>query len=130
MWTYVQKTGAFLRNGVLDANGYSGHGEGKNAAVMEAVQGVGPIPEGRWSICGPPSDTETHGPYVLRLEPAAGTNTFGRSGFLIHGDSVSQPGTASRGCIILPRAIREQIWNSNDRQLEVVSGGTQGTTIA
>jgi hypothetical protein len=45
---------------------------------------------------------------------------FGRSGFLIHGDSIIRPGTASRGCIILAREIREQIAASGDADLEVV----------
>ncbi|HYE46677.1 MAG TPA: hypothetical protein VEA44_12995, partial [Caulobacter sp.] len=44
----------------------------------------------------------------------------GRSAFRIHGDSVRAPGTASKGCIILPRAVREAIWRSGDRDLEVV----------
>ena len=62
-----------------------------------------------------------HGPYVLTLTPAPTTNTFGRSGFLMHGDSIIAPGTASKGCIIMPHDAREQVWNSGDRDLEVVA---------
>jgi len=47
-------------------------------------------------------------------------STFGRDGFLIHGDSVRHPGDASEGCIILPRRFRERIWTSEDTDLEVV----------
>jgi hypothetical protein len=54
------------------------------------------------------------------LKPAASTNTFGRSGFLMHGDSTQSPGSASQGCIIMPRPVREQVWNSGDRDLKVV----------
>src|ERR1035438_5538324 len=43
---------------------------------------------------------------VQALTPESGTNTFGREGFLIHGDSVQNPGTASHGCIILPQLGR------------------------
>jgi hypothetical protein len=56
----------------------------------------------------------------MALIPKEGTDTFGRSGFLIHGDSVAMPGTASHGCIILSRDLREQISASGDNQLEVV----------
>lgn len=41
--------------------------------------------------------------------------------FRIHGDSIRAPGTASHGCIILPRAIRDRIWASGDRALQVVT---------
>ena len=60
------------------------------------------------------------GPFTLVLAPAPGTETHGRSAFRIHGDSIRLPGTASHGCIILPRPVREAIWASGDRDLEVV----------
>jgi len=47
---------------------------------------------------------------------------FGRSNFLIHGDSVVHPGTASEGCIIAARYIREDIAKSPVKVLAVVSG--------
>lgn len=100
-------------------SGYSGFGAGKNNPAMQAVADTGPIPVGQWEI-GPPHDTPSHGPYVMALTPSAGTNTFGRSGFLIHGDSIAAPGTASHGCIILGRALREKIWQSGDHQIQVV----------
>src|SRR2546423_11084836 len=120
-WTYAQQTGDLQQDGKPVATGYSGAGDGKNNPTMADVPNVGPIPRGAWSITGPPTDPRDHGPYVLRLEPAAETETFGRSGFLIHGDSRAHPGTASEGCIILPRAVREQIWKSGDRDLEVIA---------
>jgi hypothetical protein len=46
---------------------------------------------------------------------------FGRSGFLIHGDSFVKPGKASRGCIIMGRLIRNAIAASGDRLLRVVA---------
>jgi len=120
-WTYAQRSGELQQDGEHVATAYSGAGEGKNNPAMENVPNVGPIPRGNWAIVGPPVDTHDHGPYVLRLEPAAETETHGRSGFLIHGDSKTRPGTASQGCIILPRAIREQVWQSGDRELEVIA---------
>lgn len=121
MWTYRQSTGELLHNGQHVATGYSGYGPGKNNPTMEGIRGVGPIPRGRWIISGTPADTQAHGPYVLRLVPAHGTNTHGRDGFLMHGDSLSGPGTASQGCIITSRNVRERVWHSGDRNLAVVA---------
>jgi hypothetical protein len=122
MWTYKQSTGELMDgSGTRVAIGYSGHLQGKNNPALQDQHDVGPIPQGHWSIQGPPMNTATHGPFVLRLEPEDGTNTFGRSGFLIHGDSVVHPGMASLGCIIMLRAIREEIWNSPDHELQVIA---------
>jgi Protein of unknown function (DUF2778) len=120
-WTYAQKTGELQQDGKHVATGYSGANEGKNNPSMETVPDVGPIPRGDWTISGPPLDSKDHGPYVLRLKPEASTVTHGRDGFLMHGDSKEHPGSASHGCVILPRAVREEVWNSGDRELEVVA---------
>lgn len=120
-WTYSQKTGELQQDGKLVGRGYSGAGSGKNNPEMQNVHNVGPIPAGDWTITGPPINTTEHGPYVLRLRSEPETETFDRSGFLIHGDSKEHPGTASEGCIILPRAVREQVWKSGDHDLKVVA---------
>lgn len=120
MWTFVSGTGDFLFNGAPFAKGYSGNGAGRNNPRMENIKQVGPIPKGRWKIVGQPFDSVANGRFCLRLAPNHGTDTLGRSGFLIHGDSLSTPGTASRGCIILPRPVRAAIWASGDTDLEVV----------
>jgi Protein of unknown function (DUF2778) len=118
-WIYEQKTGRiFGSNGWL-STGYSGAGQGKNNPNEENVQNVGPIPEGFYDIEAP-EDSPTHGPYALRLLPDAGNNMYGRSEFLIHGDSIERPGRASEGCIIIPRSARETIWESGDHRLQVV----------
>lgn len=118
-WRFCSSTGGLYLNDRPVALGYSGHSEGRNNPDLEAQARVGPIPAGRWLIEGPPIDTASHGPYVLRLEPADGTNALGRSGFLMHGDSIEHPGDASLGCIIMPRATRQQVWESGDRDLFV-----------
>lgn len=121
MWHYEQSTGhLYDAASKLLAVGYSGHGDGVNAPTLQDVHEVGPIPEGTYSI-GEPEDTPEHGPYVLRLTPAPENEMFGRSGFLMHGDSVVHPGMASQGCIIMPRFAREQVWGSGDHNLEVVA---------
>lgn len=119
MWTYEQRTGRILQDGEYVATGYAGKGDGINNPDMQDVHNVGPIPRGGYRVCAP-VNTNTHGPYVLRLEPDPANEMFGRSGFLIHGDSVKHPGTASEGCIIQARATRELVWESGDHQLEVV----------
>lgn len=119
MWKWDQSAGKLYRDGQLVSTGYSGLGRGKNNPVMQAAVGVGPIPRGLWTI-GAPYDSPNTGPYTLGLAPKAGTDTRGRSAFRIHGDSIAHPGQASHGCIILPRPIRERIWRSGDRDLEVI----------
>jgi hypothetical protein len=120
MWTFEQQTGDLRYEGKVVASGYSGHEAGKNNPKMQHVPCIGPIPEGYYTIASP-IDTASHGPYVLHLTPFQHNQMFGRSGFLIHGDSVKQPGTASEGCVILGRMVREAIWQSGDRTLRVVS---------
>src|ERR1022692_2365841 len=63
---------------------------------------------GRLENVGPPVNTTDHGPYVLTLKPAPDTLTFGRGGFLLHGDSKESPGCASHGCVISPLELRER----------------------
>lgn len=122
MNVYIQKSGCLYRDGTLIGQGYSGHLDGWNNPGMQDIHSVGPIPRGRWRICGPPVDTAEHGPYVLRLEPLPGTQTFGRAGFLMHGDAIAaaQRGQASLGCIVMPRSVREGVWTSGDFDLTVV----------
>jgi len=80
--------------------------------MVQAV-GVGPIPPGQWKIAGLADDHDT-GPFSIILSPMPGTDTLGRSGFRIHGDSIAHPGQASHGCVILPRSIRNEIIASHD----------------
>lgn len=121
MWRYLQSDGTLTNtNGDVIGHGYSGSPQGRNNPEMEAIRNVGPIPRGRWRVTAP-EQTETHGPYVLGLAPEAETETFGRTGFLVHGERLHHlPGEASLGCIILRRDVREAIWQSNDHVLEVI----------
>jgi len=135
MWTYIQKTGELLHNGAHVATGYSGFNDpeagqdGKNNPDLQSVHEVGPIPVGQYSI-GTPVNTLTHGPFVLPLTPNPSNQMFGREGFLIHGDSVVEPGTASRGCIILARSVRNEVAASGDNSLQVISGLVEEDRIA
>jgi type VI secretion system (T6SS) effector TldE1-like protein len=130
-WIYRQSTGDLAHVtadtagridtfGGLPGAGYSGHGEGLNNPAMQHVRSVGPIPRGRWTI-GAPYDSDTVGAFALPLLPDPDTETFGRSAFVIHGDNYHQDRSASRGCIVLPRKVREAIHESDDSELEVVA---------
>jgi hypothetical protein len=119
MWTYEQRTGILRHNGEAIATGYSGCDGGKNNPSAQGQKCVGPIPTGAWTI-GEVFNSAAKGPVVMRLLPATTTETFGRDGFMIHGDSIAHPGEASEGCIILPRPARLAIAQSGDHALEVV----------
>ena len=119
-WTWDQSAGTMSRDGTIVSRGYAGNGRGKNNPDMQAAKNVGPIPRGTWTIVSK-GDSKNTGPFTIVLEPKPGTKTEGRGDFRIHGDSVKHPGTASHGCIILPRADRVKIWGSGDRDLLVVA---------
>lgn len=127
MWTYDQSSGE-LRNakGEVVSRGYSGKDRGKNNPKLQDLVGLGPIPRGRWKMTAV-YNSKNVGPFAIRLEAVDATpgddrhDETGRGAFRIHGDSIRAPGTASRGCIILPRIVRERLWNSRDREIEVVA---------
>ena len=127
MWVYDQSDGRFyhqINNADMGsctfvAQGYSGKAWAKNNPKAENAKSMGPIPKGMWKI-GAAYDSKNVGPRAIILEPMEGTRTYGRSAFRIHGDSIRNPGTASRGCIILPRNVRERIIKSSDKILRVV----------
>lgn len=119
MWTYKQSTGEISIDGAAIGVGYSGQPECKNNPDAEHLVNRGPIPRGRYRI-GDLVTVKGKGPVCIDLNPLPGQDLHGRGGFLIHGDSIKSPGTASHGCIILPRKIREIIAESPDRELEVV----------
>jgi hypothetical protein len=119
-WTYSQRTGMLKHNGSSITQGYSGFGAGKDKPEMEKVRNIGPIPKGKYTMIELIPHHPHTGSYSIRLLPDSNNKMYGRSGFLIHGDSIKNPGTASNGCIILKLVYRKKIWESNDRRLEVV----------
>ncbi|MGH9519912.1 MAG: tlde1 domain-containing protein [Terriglobales bacterium] len=102
--------------------GYSGHGNALDDPEKQDATNQGPIPRGTW-IIGPQRDHHLIGGKTLfgamELAPAVG-NTTRRSDFLIHGDSVAHDHSASKGCIVLPRDVRNVIARSGDTVLQVV----------
>ncbi|HXJ61911.1 MAG TPA: tlde1 domain-containing protein [Verrucomicrobiae bacterium] len=121
-FTYVQRTGSLYGpDGALLARGYSGHGPGLNAPGMQNVHATGPIPVGRYLIRDPQDPVGHLGPIAMPLEPELANEMHGRSGFYIHGDNAAANHTASDGCLIFPRVIRQDIRDSPEDQLVVVA---------
>jgi hypothetical protein len=88
---------------------------------MQNVHDVGPICRGDWYM-EKAIDHPEHGPVTIPLKPMPGTETFNRDHFLCHGDLKDKPGLhlASKGCVIMPRWIRERIAQSGDFLLRVI----------
>jgi RHS repeat-associated protein len=127
-WEYSQSTGQMthvLPDGSKQVvgTGYSGKDEGLNNPKAQDKPNVGPIPQGDRKIEPQKDNVTGQGhklPASMRLDPSKDTDTFGRSGFLIHGDNSQQNHSASNGCIILNRPTRNQIGGSGDNNLTVV----------
>ena len=120
MYTFQQSTGRFTdAAGSLIADAYSGHGPGVNNPSMENVPKIGPLPRGLYTI-GPAENHPHLGPIAMPLTADPGSQSFGRCGFFLHGDNGQGNRSASEGCIILPRDVREKIAAGADRRLRVV----------
>lgn len=119
MWTYNSANGNLSHNGGLVGTGYSGHEAGLNNPILSNIHNVGPIPQGYWTIGEFFDDPGGKGPIVAHVTPQEGTDVFGRAGFMIHGDNSEADHSASHGCIILARPLREQIRDSADTELFV-----------
>lgn len=121
MLIYSQSTGMLWNDaGELMGRGYSGAPEAKNNPSKENIRNIGPIPRGLWEI-GVPYDSKNVGPFAIPLFPI-NHDAFGRTSFLIHGDRAPPySGTASQGCIILSRKIREKVHQLQDKHLKVIA---------
>ena len=123
-WFYEQNTGKqYDPEGILEGTGYSGGQAGNapyaiNNHYLQNVRGVGPIPCGIYRF-GTPTDGTHLGPFAIPLIPDEDNNMFGRSAFYIHGDNFSLNHSASDGCIVHMRSLREKMWNSSNHVLLV-----------
>lgn len=123
-WVYEQNTGKlFSPAGTLMATGYAGgdggkRSEGVNNHDMQSVHNVGPLPVGMY-VLGVAVEGSHLGPLAIPLIPDPGNEMFSRGSFFVHGDRADSFQSASDGCVIMPRLVREQIVASEDRVLEV-----------
>lgn len=123
-WTFAIKAGELLDStGKHVAFGYAGGNEGKNPEgvnnpLMVSVKDVGPLPPGFYTF-GEPVEHSRLGPFAIPLLPDTTNNMMGRGDFYCHGDTTPS-GSASEGCVIMPRAIRNELWASTDHRLQVV----------
>lgn len=119
MLEFVQASGKFYRDGKYIGTGYAGRGEGLDNPNEDHIKDIGPIPAGEYTLGDFYDDPGGKGPVVCKLFPTSSTDTHGRAGFMIHGDNKEHNYTASHGCIILPRNVRELIRDSKDKHLTV-----------
>lgn len=120
MWIYEVSTGWLSHDGVQVAKGYSGAPGFIDNPSDEDLKNQGPIPEGLYTI-GDEFDSTSHGPFCLPLIPDPSNLMYDRGGFLIHGDNIHTPGTASEGCVIMPPNVRHMISGSGDMRFQVVN---------
>jgi hypothetical protein len=85
--------------------GYSGQPSALNDIHRQNVQNVGPLPAGTYVINEIVDDIK-RGKHTCVLVAAPTNKMYGRSGFLIHGDTEAEAHDASDGCIICPYLIR------------------------
>lgn len=103
--TYIEGNKRYVEEAYSGAQGYI------NNPLATALPSKGPIPFGLWRI-GAPVEHKRLGPVALPLEPV--TYAGKRSAFLIHGDNSLMNRTASKGCIIAARAVREWVRDNFD----------------
>lgn len=98
--------------------GYAGNGSGINNPDAQGQSNTGPVPQGTYTI-GQAADGGHLGAEHMSLTPQAGTDMEGRSGFYMHGDNSASNFTASNGCIIMDRAVRDSVSTSGVSTLTV-----------
>lgn len=118
MISYDQKSGNISIRNTFVGVGYSGFGPGLDNPDMEADADIGPIPAGKWEILRWDDHHGEKGPQVAVLAPV-GHDAHGRSAFLIHGDNPQLNHTASHGCIVAGRSIRDALRASGEMELTV-----------
>lgn len=97
--------------------GYSGRGVFRDDPGATKEVAKGPLPVGLYT-CGRPQAHPRLGPAAIRLEPSVTTPMHGRSGFFIHGDNKRGDYSASEGCIVVSREVRD-LFRPGDRLIVV-----------
>jgi hypothetical protein len=124
-WTYWTDSGElYAQSGNLFGTCYSGNGAGLNNPAMESVHKIGPLPAGYYQFGKffddlpptPPDGLDHKGPHVCHLISVETDGKGGwkpcdppynRLGLMEHGDNKFADHSASEGCLIAARFIRE-----------------------
>lgn len=118
-YTYERATGKWTQLDKLLGYGYSGNGEGLNNPEMSNVKSIGPLPKG-WYTIGIAYHNKTKGELTMNLTPDKDNEMYGRAYFELHGDNKLMNRTASDGCIVLARMLRDLISRSKIVRLQVI----------
>ena len=105
-------------SGTLLGHGYSGNGSGLNNPLATDEKGHGPLPVGWYTIGTPEDRPQSVGAFALPLTPDPENEMFDRSAFFCHGDNPQADHTASDGCIVAPRPVREIV--AQHQRLQVI----------
>ena len=109
-WGSFTKANPFVESTDYSAEligyGYSGQPTFLNDIHKENLQNIGPLPAGMYTITDVYDDPK-RGDHTCTLTPMPGTKLYGRSGFLIHGDTATESHDASDGCIVAPLWMRQ-----------------------
>lgn len=110
VWYYFIRYGSFSRPFTDEPAyiAYSGKGSVRDDPDATALKGQGPIPVGIYRALAPRTHP-TLGPVAIPLEAHPSTETYGRSGFYIHGDNGRADYSASSGCIVCQRSARLRV---------------------
>jgi RHS repeat-associated protein len=121
--TYSQTSGKLVctddttKKQIADESGYSGSGAKKNDPDSQCDKNEGPSPRGDYTM-GTAYDSNK-GKNTIPLDPDSTNSMCSRDGFLMHGDSIANPGTASEGCIIMSLTTRTAIADAGGGKLTV-----------
>lgn len=109
MITFKISTGEIFADAIVIGRGYAGNGAGLNNPDACDQKMVGPLPCGLYEILSAVDKPESVGAFALPLAPDPSNEMFGRGSFYIHGDNPAMNETASDGCIVTSRDVREMI---------------------
>ena len=124
-WTFEQSTGKLYDpDGTYIGTGYSGGDCGRNPESvnnpdMQGTHGC-TIPQGNYTR-GQVIEGSHLGAFAIQLIPNPYNQMYGRAGFFMHGDNSEGNQSASEGCLIFPRSIRQEFHDSEDSMLNVVA---------
>ena len=108
---------------------YSGQNLGLNNPANQSVPGTGPdsnggpLPQGTYTIDLQQNNITNSGKTLsasMKLTPDPNNQMYERAGFLIHGDNRDGDQSASEGCPVVSRYMRNKIGSSGDPLLKVI----------